>query len=342
MAGMARASTQTIAGEGHFPGDSPGWRTWVALGVLYFVWGSTYLAIKEAIDSIPPLLMASVRFLVAAAILYGITIRTGDRIGDRPGRRQWTATAIVGGALLLGGNGGVVWAEHRGVPTGIVALIVATVPLWMAVIDRAVTRRPLPRSVLAGLLVGFGGLALLVGRPGGHLDGLGVGIVVFASFSWAAGSVYARYAPLPSRPFVGSGMEMLCGGVLLGVAGVATGELGQAHLSRVTGTSVVGLVYLIVFGSLLAYSAYVWLLGHARLSLASTYAYVNPVIAVFLGWTFLSEAITARTVVASAIIVVGVALIVTARSGPKAIPPPSEVASAPGDPARQPALEDRA
>jgi drug/metabolite transporter (DMT)-like permease len=320
---MARPSAQITSGDGnHHVGH--GWRVWLALGVLYLVWGSTYFAIKEAIDSIPIFLMAAVRFLVAGGVLFAVAVRTGDRTADPLGPRQWLATAIVGGALLLVGNGGVILAEDRGVPTGIVALVVATVPLWMAVIDRVVTGQRLPRAVVAGLLIGFAGLALLVARGGGRADAVGTAVVVIAAFSWAAGSVYARQAPLPNRPFVGSGMEMLWGGAFMAVAGVATGEVGQIHVSKVTGTSVLGLAYLIVFGSLIAFTAYVWLLGNARLSLVSTYAYVNPVIAVFLGWAFLSEPVTARTLVASAIILVGVALIVTTRSTVPAAAPPSD------------------
>ncbi|HJP65925.1 MAG TPA: EamA family transporter [Actinomycetota bacterium] len=320
---MARPSVQTIAGDGRGAEHSD-WRIWVALGILYFVWGSTYFAIKEAIGSIPPFLMAAARFLVAGGLLFAVAVRRGDRAADRPGPRQWLAAAVVGGALLTVANSGVVLAEDRGVATGIVALIVATVPLWMAIIDRVVTGQRLRPPVVAGLLVGFAGLALLVLRGGGRVDPVGTAIVVIASFSWAAGSVYARQAPLPKRPLVGSGMEMLCGGALMVVVGLATGELHDLNPSDITATSVLGLAYLIVFGSVVAFSAYVWLLHRARLSLVSTYAYVNPVIAAFLGWAFLSEPITARTMVASAIIVVGVALIVTTRSAEPAVPPPSD------------------
>jgi drug/metabolite transporter (DMT)-like permease len=320
---MARASVQTITGDGHGR-DRYDWRIWVALLILYVVWGSTYFAIKEAIGSIPPFLMAAVRFLIAGTVLFSVAVRRGNRAADRPGPRQWMAAAIVGGALLTVANGGVVLAEDRGVATGIVALVVATVPLWMAIIDRVVTGQRLRRPVVAGLLIGFAGLALLVVRGGGRVELAGTVIVVVASFSWAAGSVYARQAPLPSRPLVGSGMEMLCGGAFMLVVGLATGELHDLHPAHVTLASLLGLAYLITFGSIIAFSAYVWLLHRARLSLVSTYAYVNPVIAAFLGWTFLSEPITARTLVASAIIVVGVALIVTTRSAEPAVPPPSD------------------
>jgi drug/metabolite transporter (DMT)-like permease len=320
---MARSSPlrRTAAGR---DGEHADWRVWTALGILYFVWGSTYFAIKEAVLSIPPFLMGATRFLIAGGLLFSVAVRGGPGTTDRLGPRQWLAAAIVGGALLTVANGGVVLAEHRGVPSGIVALIVATVPLWMAIIDRVVTGQRLGAPVVAGLLIGFAGLALLVVQGGGRVDLGGTAIVVVASLSWAAGSVYARQAPLPSRPLVGSGMEMLCGGAMMLVVAIATGELRDFHLSDVTGSSVLGLAYLIVFGSIVAFSAYVWLLDRARLSLVSTYAYVNPVIAVFLGWAFLSEPLTGRTLVASAVILAGVALIVTARSAGRAVPPPSD------------------
>jgi drug/metabolite transporter (DMT)-like permease len=334
MGCMSRTTPASVSGDWHAAGqpDGAGWRVLVALGVLYFVWGSTYLSIKVAIESIPPLLMAAVRFILAGGLLLIWAVPRGDRDRDPLGPRQWLAAAIVGGALLLGGNGGVVLAERRGVPTGVVALIVATVPLWMALMDRFLTGARLPRVVVLGLLVGFAGLALLVGRPGGRIDALGTAFVMFASFSWAAGSVYARRSALPKRAFVASGMELLCGGLLLAVAGAASGELSQVHPAQITGDSLLALVYLIFAGSIVAYSAYVWLLGNARLSLAGTYAYVNPVVAIFLGWVILSEPITGRTMVASAVILAGVALIVTSRSARGAVPPPADAAPVELDP----------
>jgi drug/metabolite transporter (DMT)-like permease len=192
------------------------------------------------------------------------------------------------------------------------------------VIDRAVTGERLPRAAVIGLLLGFAGLALLVGRLGGRIDGLGVLAAMGGALSWAAGSVYARRSALPARPLVSAGMEMLAGGVLLAIVGTAAGQAGHLHPSQVTWHSAVALLYLIVFGSLVAFSAYAWLLSHARLSLVSTYAFVNPVVAVFLGWALLSEPITGRTVLASAVIVAGVALIITARAVPRRIPPPTD------------------
>ena len=289
---------------------------WLALGSVYVIWGSTYLAIAVAIRTLPPLLMAAIRFLIAGGLLYAFAIRRGDRGGDRPTGRQWLGALVIGGLLLLGGNGGVVWAEQH-VPSGIAALLIALVPLWMALVDRLVNGQRLARQAIVGLVVGFGGLVLLVGGPGGRFNLAGIFVLLGASLSWAIGSIYQRAVRFPARALVGIAMEMLGGGLLLGVAGIVAGELGQLHLARVSSESLVGLAYLIVFGSWIGFSAYLWLLRVAPVSLVGTYAYVNPVVAVFLGWWILSEPITLRTVGAAAVILAGVALIVTARAIPR-------------------------
>jgi drug/metabolite transporter (DMT)-like permease len=292
----------------------PGVRIWLALGTVYILWGSTYLGIKYAIDTIPPFLMGSLRFLVAGGVLYLLAIRTGDARGDRVGARQWMAAVLIGGALLVGGNGGVILAEQYA-PTGVVALLVATAPLWMAIIDRVVFGRRLPVLGIIGLLIGFGGVAFLIGSPGaGHINLFGAALALAAPVCWASGSVFTRHVKLPKRPLVAAGIEMLWAGLVFGVASIVTGELGRLHWQHVSTTSIVALLYLIVFGSLVGFSAYVWLLRSAPLSLVSTYAYVNPVVAVILGGIFLGEAITARLVIAGGIIVLAVALIVIARS----------------------------
>jgi drug/metabolite transporter (DMT)-like permease len=285
---------------------------WAALLSVWAFWGGTYLAIRLVVRTMPPFLAASVRFLIAGAILYAVAVRRGDRVGDRPTRAQWVAATIIGGSLLLGGNGLVMFAEQS-VPSGITALIIASVPLWFAVIDRIVFRRRLSWPAVLGLAIGFGGLALLVNPTAGRLDPAGVAALVVASISWAGGSLYARHATLPKRPLVGTGMEMLAGGVLLALVAVVRGEFARVDLASISIDSVLGLVYLIVFGSLVAFAAYVWLLRVTRTTLVSTYAYVNPVVAVFLGWAVLAEPITPLTLVAGAIIVVAVALIVSAR-----------------------------
>ena len=292
----------------------PAARIWLALGTVYILWGSTYLGIKYAIDTIPPILMGSVRFIIAGGVLYLLAIRTGDTRGDRLGSRQWMAALVIGGLMLVGGNGGVILAEQYA-PTGVVALLVATAPLWMAVIDRVVFGRRLPALVIVGLVVGFGGVAFLIGSPGaGHINLFGAALALAAPLCWATGSVFTRHVKLPSRPLVAAAMEMLWAGLLFGIASILTGELGRVHWQHVSTTSIVALLYLIVFGSLIGFSAYVWLLRSAPLSLVSTYAYVNPVVAVILGAIFVGEAITARLVIAGGIIIAAVALIVVARS----------------------------
>ncbi len=292
----------------------PAARIWLALGTVYILWGSTYLGIKYAIDTIPPLLMGSLRFLIAGGVLYLLTIRTGDRRGDRLGSRQWIAALVIGGLMLVAGNGGVILAEQYA-PTGVVALLVATVPLWMAVIDRLIFGRRLPTLVIVGLLLGFAGVAFLIGSPRTtHMSLLGAGLALVAPLCWAFGSVFTRHVKLPSRPLLAASMEMLCAGAVFGIASMLTGELSRMHWQQVSMTSIVALVYLIVFGSLVGFSAFVFLLRAAPLSTVSTYAYVNPVVAVILGALFVGEAITARLVFAGGIIIAGVALIVVARN----------------------------
>jgi drug/metabolite transporter (DMT)-like permease len=282
---------------------------WAALAVVYVVWGSTYLFILLASRTLPVFVMTSVRFLVAGSLLYAWAVRRGDTKGDRPGRRQWLAAGIVGAALFLVGNAGVAWAEKR-VDTGVASLIIAAVPLWMALFDRAACGQRLNRLALAGLAVGFGGVALLAWPTGpSHIDVEGAVALLISGAGWAAGSLYSRRAPLPRRPLVSAGMQMLVGGVLLAIVSAATGEVTQVH--DVSATSLLALAYLVVFGSWLAFTAYAWLLRNTRTSLVSTYAYVNPLVAVFLGWAVENESVSARTVLAGAVVLTAVALIVT-------------------------------
>ena len=291
---------------------------WGALWSVYIVWGSTYLAIRVADRTLPPFLMAGARFIVAGALMYGWSVWRGETRYQRPTGPNWGAAAIVGGALLLGGNGGVVWAEQH-IDSGLTALIVATVPLWMALMDRAFFGQRLSWTAVVGLVLGFAGLTLLVqGGSGKHTSVAGIVAVVFAAFAWAAGSLYSRRAPLHSKPLVATGMEMLAGGALLGVAGLLAGEANDVHLAHVGLTPALSWGYLVVFGSLVGFTAYVWLLRVAPTALVGTYAYVNPVIAVFLGWLLLHEAIGWRTFVGGGVIVLGVLLIVTARQLPRA------------------------
>jgi len=286
---------------------------WGPLLAVYLIWGTTYLGIRVVNETLPPLLAAGIRFVIAGGALYLWAIRRGDRTGDRPRAAQWKAAAIVGALLLVGGNGGVVWAE-RTVPSGIVALIIALVPLWMALFDRLAVRTRLGARTVTGLVLGFGGTALLVGQgvDAGSFDLRGAAFAFGASIAWATGSLYSRRAPLPARPLVGNGMQQLVGGGLLLLVATLIGELGDIHPEEFSTASLLALGYLIVFGSLIAFTSYLWLLRTARTSLVATYAYVTPVVAVFLGWLILDEPVGLRTVVAAGVIVVAVALIVSA------------------------------
>ena len=306
-------------------------RVWFALWTVYLVWGSTYLAIRVLVhpsdgEGLPPLLAAGCRFCLAGLVMLAVTVRrpSADGRPDPLGPRQWAATAVVGLALLLGGNGLVSIAE-RHVASGPAAVIIATVPIWATLLGAAVGHERIGLRHSAGLLLGFAGVAVLVvGSGGGRLSVVGLVELVLAALCWSAGSVWSRTAPMPRRPWVMTGMQMLCGGIGCLVAGLLAGELSDVHLSAVPARSWVSLGYLVVFGSMLAYSAYVWLLGNAPLSLVTTYAYVNPLVAVLLGITLLGEAFTARTAVATVVIVAGVALIVSKphapRPAPEAIP----------------------
>ncbi|HEX2189378.1 MAG TPA: EamA family transporter, partial [Longimicrobiaceae bacterium] len=281
-----------------------------AFAAVYVLWGSTYLAIRFAIETLPPFLMASARFLLAGAALYAFVRARGT---PRPQRVHWRSAAVVGGLLLFVGNGGVVWAE-RTVPSGVVALLVAMVPLWMTLLEwlRPGGRRP-GRRVVLGLAVGFAGMVLLVGPleigGAGGVDPAGAAVVLVATLAWAVGSIYSRSAQLPDDPLLATGMEMIAGGVLLAAAGLARGELGAWDPAAVSTASVLAFAYLVTFGSLVGFTAYVWLLRVSTPARVSTYAYVNPVVAVLLGWMIAGEPLNARILGAAAIIVVAVAAI---------------------------------
>lgn len=303
---------------------SPGGRTLAvvaALGVVYVVWGSTYLGIALAIETMPPLLMAAFRFLVAGAILYAVARRL-DGSSARPDRRQWIAALLTGGLLLGVGNGGVSWAQQT-VPSGVAALVIATIPLWIVLLDRLFFGARLPWISVAGVAAGFAGVAILADpRSPEGIDTTGGLLLLVAAAGWATGTLLSRGQRLTVAPLVGAGMQMLCGGAALLVAGIVAGELGEVDPAAVSSRSALGLAYLIVFGSIVAFSAYVWLLRTASTALVATYAYVNPVVAVALGAAFLDEAVTARTFAAGGLVVGAVALIVTAGarqadSGPR-------------------------
>jgi drug/metabolite transporter (DMT)-like permease len=292
-----------------------------AFAIVYVVWGSTYLAILYAIRAIPPLLMAGARFAIAGVILYGVLRLHG---AARPTRRNWMAAAIAGTAMLVMGNGGVTWAEQR-VPSGVAALVVAAMPLWMVVLEWARPRGRLPsRGVLAGVLIGAAGLLLLVAPwkvGAGAIDRTAVMVVLVGSFCWAAGSLYARTAPLPRDVLVGAAMEMLVAGAVLIAAGLVSGEGARLRWAAIDAVAMAAVAYLAIFGSIVAFSAYAWLLGNCAPTRVATYAYVNPVVAVLLGWGFAHEPLTGRTLAAMAVIVAGVVIVNTARARPQPVEP---------------------
>jgi len=286
---------------------APAAGVWGALAAVYVLWGSTYLAIDLAVETLPSFLMLAVRFFIAGALLYVLS----SRGAERPRLVHWRSALAVGGALLLFGNGGVAYAVQH-VDTGVVALIVGSVPLWMAVLDRVVYGQRLAPAAVAGLVLGFGGIAFLA-RPSGEGSLAGLVVVLLGSLAWAAGSLYARKAPAPANALQGASMQMLAGAALLAIVGVGSGELGQLDLGAVSTSSWLALVYLIILGSLVGFSAYIWLLKVAPTHLVGTYAYVNPVVAVLLGSLWLGEPITLTILIGGAAIVVAVALIVSAK-----------------------------
>jgi drug/metabolite transporter (DMT)-like permease len=268
------------------------------------------------VQTIPPFIMAGTRFLIPGAILYAWRRLAGDA---RPTRQQWRSAAIVGLFLLLGGNGAVTWAEQR-VASGVTALIVGSAPLWMVLIDalRPSGERPNWQTA-SGVLIGLAGITLLVGPAefsGSELqmDTPGVAMLLLAAFLWAIGSLYSRNAQLPDSPLMGTGMEMLAGGAGLYLAGTLTGEWSRLDLAAIAPSSLLGLGYLIAFGSLVGFVAYTWLLRVAPTPLVATYAYVNPLIAIFMGNLLAKEALTPRLLIAALVIVSAVALINTGRA----------------------------
>ena len=305
----------------------------VALGfaAVYILWGSTYLGIRFAVASIPPLLMAGTRFFAAGCLLYALVRLRG---AARPTATHWRSATVLGALLLLGGNGLVSIAEQA-VPSGITALIVAAVPFWMVLLNALEQRTPPKLSVIAGLVLGIVGLAILVqpelGSASGHGTTLGVVLLLAACFSWAVGSLYSPRATLPASTFLGVAMEMIAGGVLLWVVGLVTGEGAALHLKAVTSTSFLALIYLTLFGSLLGFSSYVWLLKVTTPARASTYAFVNPVIAVILGWALAGETLTPRIALAGGIIVAGVCIIMYFGAARGAKAPVQKPAAEPGE-----------
>jgi len=288
-----------------------------AFAAVYLLWGSTYLAIKYAIVTMPPFLMAGSRFLLAGSILT-LAGRASTEY-EMPTLAQWKTSFVVGALLLVGGNGMVVLAE-RYLPSSLAALLIASEPFWVVLLGWWWLRQPRPSGrVVLGLLLGFGGVYLLVGEQltagagASHARLLGVGLVLLAALSWAAGSIYGLRSPVPKSAVLASGTQMLAGGTLLLLLGTATGEWRGLEPSRFGSAAWLGWGYLVVFGSLVAFTAYSWLLKHAPPARVATYAYVNPVVAVLLGWAMLHEKMTVQMLVGAAVIVGSVVLITAQR-----------------------------
>jgi len=286
-----------------------------AFASIYLIWGSTYLAIRYAVQTIPPFVMGGLRFVVSGILLYAWARYRG---ATRPSKLHWRNAVIAGGLLLLGGNGAVVWAEQF-VPSGLTALLVSILPFWLVIIEwvRPPRRRP-HGAILIGLIVGFIGIIVLVGpgNIGGHGDvrPIGAVVLILGSLSWAIGSFFSRDADLPEGGLLTTGMEMLGGGGLMLIVGALSGELSHFDVRHISAPSAIGLIYLITFGSLLGFTSYIWLLDKVTPARLGTYAYVNPVVAVILGWAIAGETLSLRTAVAAVIVTCAVALITTTRS----------------------------
>lgn len=296
---------------------APNWMVWTALWIVYIVWGSTYLAIRVVVETLPPFLSGGVRFLIAGTALYAfLAVKRGLR-AMRISRRELLSCALVGSALLFGGNGLVLVAEQS-IASGLAALLIATVPLWVIVL-RKLTGENVSRGTMIGVAIGFAGIALLV-LPGESATGAettGVILLLIAALSWASGSFISGKLKLPADPFTSTAVQMICGGVTLTVAGLVTGEFTSMDIGGFSAASLWAQLYLITIGSWLAFTAYVWLLQNAPISKVATYAYVNPVIALFLGWIVLSEEISPVMLIGATIIVASVAGIVRRESAPK-------------------------
>ena len=309
---------------------------WLAILILYVVWGSTYLGIRIAIESIPPFVMASTRFLIAGVVMLAAVVVVRRRSLVLPSMVEMRDCFIVGALLMGGGMGAVAWGEQT-VPSGIAALLIAMMPVWVAIYGRAFFHDRLPLATGIGIAVGMAGVAILVApsvilEGEGSLDPAGVLALLISPMSWAAGSVFAaRKARLPHDPFITTSLQMLSGALVLGLLGVAVGEFARFDPAAVTSSSLAALAYLTIAGSLIAFTAYAWVLRHAPLPLIATYAFVNPVVAVILGAVILDETVTPLQVVAGRVIVIGVALIIWSRSRMTSSEPAARPAAAARD-----------
>ena len=290
---------------------------WTAILILYVVWGSTYLAIRVAVETFPPFVMGAVRFSVAGLVMLVAVVVARRGAVARPSLREVRDCAIVGTCLMFGGMGLVSWGEQT-IPSGIAGVVIATMPVWVAIYGRLFFRERLPSLAIIGIVVGMIGVVVLVGQGVAvdrSLEPAGMAALILSPMAWAAGATFSAHkARLPSDPFLATSLQMLCGSVVLAGAALVSGELSSFRPASVSGEAILATAYLTVVGSLVAFTAFVWVIRHAPLPLVTTYAFVNPVIAVFLGWLLLHEAVGAIQLVAGGVIVAGVALIILARS----------------------------
>src|SRR5204863_4174033 len=309
----------------------------IAFAALYLIWGSTYLGIRFAIETMPPFMMAGARFVSAGLVMCAIAWSQG--IG-KSNWANWRTSLIIGACLLLGGNGGVTISE-RYIDSGLAALIVAIVPIYIVLLGWATGMAPRPTPIMwMGLGGGFVGVGILFG-PGLHLHSsggrnpvIGISILLVSSFIWSVGSLYSRVAKHAASPFLTAAQQMLCGGMLLLFVGIATGELRRLHPGSISMLSVGSFIYLVIIGAVVGYTAYIWLLRHCEPAKVATYAYVNPIVAVLLGTLFAGETVTMRTLIAAALIIGSVALVITAQQLRSRAEPPVNVALEPADEAR--------
>jgi drug/metabolite transporter (DMT)-like permease len=297
-------------------GRAPAWLVWTALWTVYIVWGSTYLAIRVTVETLPPLLTMGVRFLTAGLILYGVLLAIRGRAGVRISPRELRSCAIVGAALFLGANGMVAVAELE-ISSSLAALIISSVPLWV-ILFRAGAGDRASFGTAIGVIAGFSGVGILV-MPGNRPAGVAawaIGLILFASFSWALGSFLSTRLPMPKDLLISTTYQMIGGGFALVAGGLLRGEASGFDASSWSTASMLAFGYLVTMGSLVGFTAYAWLLQNAPISKVATYAYVNPVVAIFLGWLILAEEVTAMTLIGAAVIVASVAFIVRKESRP--------------------------
>jgi drug/metabolite transporter (DMT)-like permease len=295
------------------------WKTLLAFAIIYFVWGSTFLAIRVGVREVPPLLFAAMRFLVAGLVLFGWMIARGER---PPSTRQWTSISLLAVVIFVLDYGSLFWAEQR-VPSGIAAVMLATIPAFMALSEVFFlgTQRLTLRLGIA-LLIGIAGVAMLMSPwlrlSGAPIDPLGAAALIFASISWSVASTLTRKLPLPDSKVMSSGAQMLAGGIFLTITAAAFGEFHNFHPSNVSGGAWLSLLYLIVAGSIIGFTAYVWLIHHQSPTKVGTYAYVNPVVAVLVGYFLGGEPLAPRTIVGTALVLVSV-IAITTTPGSKAV-----------------------